>query len=612
MISLTPTERQTEMTDKRTPKRSEIAERHKWNLENFYKSDEQWSESFDILKAKIPEFAGYRGTLGQSSRNLYSLLKLYDSIMPDAEKIANYAMRRSDEDTSNSFYQDMKGKVIAFFTEFGAETSFIVPEITAIPDETIDSCYKEEPGLEMYRRKLYMIRRTREHILSDAEERIIAMTGEMQNVPDSVYTIFHSADLKFPDVIDSKGESYPLTQSSYIPLMESPDRTLRKNAFNTFYGVFGQYKNTSAALLDGQMKSLIFNARLRKYPDARTASLDSNEVPVSVYDALIEAVHQNLDKMYGYMALRKKLMGVEELHMYDVYAPIVSEFDEKISYEEAKENILKALKPLGDDYLEILKHGFDSRWIDVYENEGKVSGAYSAGSLPHPLVLMNYKDSLDSMFTLAHEMGHALHSYLSAKHQPVSYKDYVIFNAEVASTTNECLLMSYLLENTSDPRRKAYLINYFLEQFRTTVYRQTMFAEFEAKFAEAAEKGATLTADLLIDIYYKLNQLYYGDNIVIDEPIGLEWSRIPHFFMNFYVFQYATAFSAAVAISRKIKEEGEPAVKAYLTFLSSGCIDDPITLLKRAGVDMTTNEPVSSALSYFGELINQMEGLMND
>ncbi len=600
------------MDDKRTPKRSEIAERHKWNLENFYKSDEQWSEAFEAIKAKTADFAEYKGKLGQDASRLYSLLKLYDLLIPDAYKLANYAMRRSDEDTSNSFYQDMKGKVIAFFTEFGAQTSFIVPEITAISDETIERFYKDEPGLEMYRRKLYMIRRTKDHILSDAEERIIAMTGEMQNVPDSVYTIFHSADLKFPDVKDSKGESHPLTQSSYIPLMESPDRTLRQNAFNTFYGVFGDYKNTSAALLDGQMKSLMFNARLRKYPDARTASLDSNEVPVSVYDALIEAVHQNFDKIYAYMALRKKLMGVDELHMYDVYAPIVSEFDEKISYEEAKETILKALKPLGEDYLAILKHGFDSRWVDVYENEGKVSGAYSAGSLPHPLVLMNYKDSLDSMFTLAHKMGHALHSYLSAKHQPVSYMNYVIFNAEVASTTNECLLMSYLLENTSDPRRKAYLINYFLEQFRTTVYRQTMFAEFEQQFAEAAEKGATLTADLLIDMYYKLNQLYYGEGVVIDELIGLEWSRIPHFFMNFYVFQYATAFSAAVAISRKIKEEGEPAVKAYLEFLSSGCIDDPITLLKRAGVDMTTNEPVASALSYFGELIDTMERLMND
>ena len=392
--------------------------------------------------------------------------------------------------------------------------------------------------------------------------------------------------------------------------MESEDRALRKSAFENLYAKFGEFKNTVAATLDAQFKKLRFFCDARRYPTTLAAALDGTEVPESVYLNLIEAVHRNLDAMYRYVALRKKLLGVDELHMYDVYTPVVKDAAVKIPYDEAKATVLDALSVLGEDYVELLKTGFSSRWIDVYENRGKRSGAYSSGSArPHPYVLLNQKDTLDSMFTIAHEMGHALHSWYSCHNQPVNTSDYVIFVAEVASTCNEILLMRYLLNRTKDVKERAYLINHFLDQFKGTIYRQTMFAEFELEMGRMAEAGEALTADALCEKYLALNNLYFGSDMVSDEEIALEWARIPHFFYNYYVYQYATGFSAAAALAERILTLGAPAVADYKRFLSGGCSTDPISLLKIAGVDMSTPEPVNAALKLFGELVDELESL---
>lgn len=433
----------------------------------------------------------------------------------------------------------------------------------------------------------------------------------MAESSEKIASVFRNADVRFPDAVDGEGRPHQLTGGTLVPLMQSGDRALRKSAFDNFYGRLDEYKNTIAATLDGQFKQLMFFSRARRYDSTIAASLDATEVPVEVYTRLIETVHANMDKMYRYVALRKRMLGVEELHMYDVYTPLVKELDEKISYREAQETVLKALAVLGDDYVELLKLGFDNRWIDVYENEGKRGGAYSTGgSRPHPYVLLNHKDNLDSLYTLAHEMGHALHSYHSTKYQSVSQSDYVIFVAEVASTCNEVLLTRYLLKNTQDKTRRAYIINHFLEEFKSTVYRQTMFAEFELEMGRMAERGETLTADALSEKYKALNALYFGPDMVIDDGIALEWARIPHFFYNYYVFQYATGFCAAMAIADRIMKNGESAVKDYKRFLSGGCSTDPISLLKIAGVDMSSPEPVNDALRIFGELIDEMETLL--
>ena len=450
----------------------------------------------------------------------------------------------------------------------------------------------------------------RAHILSAQEETLLAALGEVADGPDTIGSALRNADLRFDDAIDSEGVAHPLSAGTFGPLMESADRALRKSAFDNCYRRYGELKNTVAATLDAQFKTLRFFASARHYASTLEASLDANEVPVCVYDNLIEAVHQNLDKMYRYVALRKRLLGVEELHMYDVYTPVVPDAAVKIPYSDAKDIVLEALSVLGEDYTALLRRGFDGRWIDVYENRGKRSGAYSSGSSrPHPYVLLNHKDTLDSLFTIAHEMGHALHSYHSCANQPVCTSDYVIFVAEVASTCNEILLMRHLLGKTADKKQRAYLINHFLDQFKATVYRQTMFAEFERELGRMAEAGEALTADALCEKYLALNKLYFGPDMVSDGGIALEWARIPHFFYNYYVYQYATGFSAAAALAERILSLGEPAVADYKRFLSGGSSADPIALLKLAGVDMSTPEPVNAALRLFGELVEELENL---
>lgn len=598
------------MSEERIPKRSEVDEKYTWDLTDIYPTDEDWERDFEKFSALPEKIAAYKGRLGSSADTLLEFLKLSDEISVLCDSLANYAQRKSDEDTTVSKYQAMTARLMNGYVAINSAGSFETPEIIAIDDDTMEEFYKAQPELELYRRALTVTRRKKAHVLSEAEERLLALSGDIGNSPENIYSMFADADLKFPDVTDSEGNTHELTSGSYIPLMQSPDRTLRKNAFEALYNTYGGFKNTCAAALSAQVKALAFYSRARKYPSSLAASLDSNEIPTEVYTNLINAVHENMHYMYDYAALRKELMHLDELHMYDMYTPIVADFDMKIPFEQAKETVYKALSVMGEEYLSILKEGFENRWIDVYENVGKTSGAYSAGARVHPYVLLNHKDTLNCMFTIAHEMGHAIHSYYSNKNQPVAYSNYTIFVAEVASTCNEALLMQYLLKNTDNKKERAYLINYFLEQFRTTLYRQTMFAEFELKINEMYANGEALTADSLCQLYRSLNELYFGSNVVTDDEIALEWARIPHFYYDFYVYQYATGYSAAIALSQRILNEGETAVADYIGFLKGGCSADPITLLKGAGVDMTDTKPIKDALGMFGSLINDMREAM--
>lgn len=598
--------------EKKIPVRSEADPKYTWALEDVYANNDVWKADLEKARALPAQLAAYKGHLGDSAQKLLEFLQLGDGISVLFDSLYGYAQRRSDEDTANSLYQGMTSQAMSAMVAVDAASSFETPELLAIPDDKLEQFYQEEPALETYRLALTRIRSKRAHILSDAEEKLLAAAGEMSQAPDSVYSVFADADLKFPSATDKDGNSHPVTHGTYIPLMHSADRVLRKSAFASLYSVYSQFRNTAAALLSAQVKQLKFYADARKYDSTLQASLDGNYVPTEVYTNLISAVHENMAPMYRYVDLRRKLLGVDELHMYDLYTPIVSDVDVNIPYEEAKQTVYDALACMGDDYRAILKEGFDNRWIDVYENVGKCSGAYSAGLRKHPYVLLNYSGTLDSMFTLAHEMGHAIHSYLSNKHQPVAYSNYSIFVAEVASTCNEALLMQHLLKTTKDKKRRAYLINYFLEQFRTTLYRQTMFAEFELEINRRNERGESLTAESLNALYHELNHQYFGDDIVIDKEIDLEWARIPHFYYDYYVYQYATGYSAAIALSRRILKEGAPAVKDYIHFLSGGCSTDPISLLRGAGVDMASTAPIHDALQLFDELITEMEQLMEE
>ncbi len=600
------------MAEKRIPKRSEVAEEFKWHINDIYATDADFEKALDDA-AKYPDIlAGYAGKLSQSSAALLEYMKLDDEITVIAEDLGNYSSRKSDEDTTVSLYSGYCDRVNALFVAIGSAAAFAVPEIISVSDEDMERYYKEQPGLEHYRLALDRIRSKRAHILSPEEERIAAMAGEMASSPETIFSMLDNADIKFPDAVDKDGNKHQITHGSYIPLMQSEDRELRKSAFENLYGTYKSFENTYTAVLAAHLKTLAFNADVHKYENTLEAALDSTEVPSDVYYSLIDAVHANMDKMYRYVALRKKLLGVDELHYYDLYAPMVSNAEVKIPYEEAKNTVLEAVKPLGGEYCEIMRGGFENGWVDVYENENKCSGAYSAGARVHPFVLLNHTDDLQSEFTIAHEMGHALHSYLSNKHQSVTYADYKIFVAEVASTFNESLLMQHLLKTTTDKRRRAYLINYFLEQFRTTLYRQTMFAEFELKINEMQARGEAVTSDALRSLYGELNDLYFGDGIVHDPEIDSEWQRIPHFYYNYYVYQYATGFSAAIALSERVLNGGAKEAEEYLGFLKGGCSKTPIELLRGAGVDMTGKKAVNDALTLFGSLLDEMEKIAEE
>ena len=600
------------MADKKIRQRNEIPVEDTWATEDMYVNDEAWEAELASIAEDQGYLASFAGKLSESADQLYAYLTRMEQVNAKAELLANYCMRKSDQDTRNGFYQAMAGKFMSVVVGLGAACAFETPEIMDISDEKLEQFYADKAELERYRRYLTDLRRRKEHILSPAEEKLLASAGEMAGAPGDVYSSFANADITFPDAVDAEGKTHPLTQGTFISCEESSDRVLRKSAYENLYHTFANYKNTAAGLLNSQGKQLKFFADARKYPSTLDAALDRTNVPTSVYTNLIDAVHQNIDKMHRYIRLRKKLLGVEDLHFYDIYTPLLADVDKEIPFAEAKQTVYDALYPLGDEYRAILKEGFENRWIDVYENVGKRGGAYSAGAAVHPYVLLNYSGTLDSQFTLAHEMGHALHSYLSNKNQNPIDADYVIFVAEVASTCNEALLMEYLLSKTTDKKERAYLINHFLDQFRGTLYRQTLFAEFEMVIGKMIGEGKTLTADVLCEEYKKINQFYYGPDMVVDDEIAMEWARIPHLYYNYYVFQYATGYSAAIALSRKILAEGESAVKDYLNFLSGGCSKSPIDLLKGAGVDMTTPEPINEALQLFDKLLDEMEELTKD
>ena len=591
-------------------RRDEIPTEYKWALEDLFGSDSAWEQELSSLAEDQAKLSAFCGRLGVSAQNLYDYLVLMEQVHVKIHNLAHYCMRKADEDTRDATYQAMTGKFVGATVAMDAACSFETPEIMAIEEATLKSFFAHCPELERYRRYLNNLRRRMAHVLTPAEEKLLAATGEMAQTPDKIYGLLADADMTFSDALDCDGNAHPVTQGTFIKLQENSDRELRESAYNSLYTGFEGLKNTAAGLLDAQNKQLKFYADARKYTSAFEASLDSTNVPTSVYLSLIDSVHRNAEKMHRYIRMRKKLLGLEKMYFYDIYTPLVKNIDKNIPFENAKQTVYDALAPLGEGYRSVLKTGFENRWIDVYQNEGKRSGAYSAGAAVHPYVLLNYTGTLDSQFTLAHEMGHALHSYLSNKHQNPVDAGYVIFVAEVASICNEALLMAHLLSGTQDGKERAYLINHFLDQFKGTLFRQTMFAEFELNIGKMVAEGKTLTSDVLCDEYRRLNEQYYGPDIVVDHKIAMEWARIPHFYYDYYVFQYATGFAAAIALSRRILTGEENAVSDYLRFLSAGCTKSPIELLKDAGVDMTTTEPIDRAMELFDSLLNEMEELM--
>lgn len=592
-------------------KRSEVKEEYTWNVKDMYASDDAWREELTAITDIIAEVERMEGKVTESAENLLFVLEHAAKAEEKLEFAFNYAERLFDEDQKNTAHQAMSQKMYALATELSSRTAFIVPEILAVDGALIEQYMKELPELELYRIQIKEIERTKAHTLSAEMEKLVAMTGEMAETSGQVYAIINNADFVFPEITDENGDTVRLSHGNFVPMLESADRRVRKDAFTQYYSVYKQYANTLASLYNGQVKQQIFYANARNYASTLEAAVDSNHVSPSVYQNLIDTVRKNMDKMHRYVRLRKKCLGVEELHMYDIYTPMIPDAAKKIPFEEAKATVLKALAPLGEDYVAKVKEGFENRWIDVYENEGKRSGAYSAGAYgTHPYVLLNHNDTLDNMFTLAHEMGHAMHSYYSNAAQPYIYSQYKIFVAEVASTCNEILLMEYLLANTTDKKERAYLLNHYLDSFKGTVYRQTMFAEYEMRTNKMVEDGESLTAEALNTLYHELNCAYYGPDMVSDEEIAYEWARIPHFYYNFYVYQYATGFSSAVAIAHSILKEGAPAVERYKKFLSGGCSDAPVELLKIAGVNLETPEPIQEALDVFGEVLDEMETLV--
>ena len=592
--------------------REEIDSKYKWDLSSMFPSDEAFEAGLEELKAYCPKLLAFKGKISTSAQALLEYLQLEDQMNLLLYKIINYAERKSDEDTRVAKYQAYVANATSAYTQVGEATSWFAAELLAIPAESVEKFYAEVPALEFYRRKLNKILNQREHTLSAEEEALLARAEELAVQPTNIFSMFDDADLTFDDAVDSEGNTHKLTSGSFVPLLMDADRVLRESAFKQLYSRFGEFRNTSAAILTSQVKNLQFFSSSRKYASSLEAALAENEIPVEVYNNLIDAVHQNFPAFYKYVDLRKRVMGLDELHFWDVYTPLVDDVDMKFTYEEACDLIIKALAPMGEEYVSLVKKGLESRWVDVYETPGKRSGAYSAGGKGmNPVMLLNFQGGLDDVYTLIHEMGHSLHTYFSSHNQEITYSDYSIFVAEVASTCNEALLSHYLLEHETNPARHAYILNHFLEGFRGTIYRQCMFAEFERDISQMNADGVALNAEVLSERYGKLCAEYFGPGIELDEEIKLEWSRIPHFYYNFYVYQYCIGFSAAIALSQRILSEGEPAVKDYIGYLSGGCSKTPIELLRGAGVDMATPDPVNAALKYFGELVDQLEQELN-
>lgn len=597
---------------KKLPKREELKVEDTWRLEDIFATDEEWEKEFNEIKKAIPKIADYRGKLGESAETLFEALQYQDHVMERLGKLYTYAHMRYDQDTTNSFYQGLNDRAQTLYTEASSVSSYIVPEILSIDEEKIQLFLNENEQLKLYEHALNEINRQRPHVLSSEQEAILAQAAEALASSSSTFGKLNNADLEFPSIQDENGEEVEVTHGRFISFMESSDRRVRKDAFHAVYSTYEKFKNTFASTLSGAVKKDNFYAKVRNYDTARQAALSSNNIPEAVYDNLVETVNKHLPLLQRYVALRKKVLDVDELHMYDLYTPLVKDVEMKITYEEAKDILIKGLAPLGEDYINIVKEGFENRWVDVHENKGKRSGAYSSGAYgTNPYILMNWQDNVNNLFTLAHEFGHSVHSYYTRKHQPYPYGNYSIFVAEVASTCNENLLNDYLLKTVEDEKKRLYLLNHYLEGFRGTVFRQTMFAEFEHDIHLRAQNGEPLTPELLTNLYYELNKKYFGNEIVVDKEIGLEWERIPHFYYNYYVYQYATGFSAATALSKQILEDGDPAVTRYIEFLKAGSSDYPIEVLKKAGVDMTSTEPIEQACKVFEEKLNEMEELLS-
>ncbi|WP_373323100.1 oligoendopeptidase F [Alkalihalobacterium chitinilyticum] len=598
---------------KSLPKREEIAKELTWDLEAIFATDGDWETEFGRVNSDLPKLAQYKGKLGETAEQLYQALKQQDDISMRLHQLYTYAHMRYDQDTTNSFYQGLNDRAQGLAAKAGQTASFMTPEIMSIPEDTLNQFVEEHEGLRLYKHALEELNKSRPHVLTEAEEAILAQAAEALSTPSSTFGSLNNADLKFPTVTDEKGEEIEVTHGRFIRFLESPDQRVRRDAFKAVYETYDKFKNTFASTLSGQVKKDIFYANVRKYESARQAALSKNHIPEVVYDQLVSTINDHLHLLHRYVALRKKVLGVEELHMYDLYTPLVKDVKMEVPYEEAKELVLKGVAPLGEEYVNIIKEGYEKRWIDVEENVGKRSGAYSSGAYgTMPYILMNWQDNVNNLFTLAHEIGHSCHSYYTRENQPYPYGDYTIFVAEVASTLNEALLNDYLLKTTDDKKKKLYLLNHFLEGFRGTVFRQTMFAEFEQLIHEKSAAGEALTPELLTKTYYDLNVKYFGNEITIDEEIGLEWARIPHFYYNFYVYQYATGYSAATALSKQILEEGQPAVDRYLEFLKAGSSDYPIQVLQKAGVDMTSADPIKQACAVFEQTLTEMEKLLEN
>jgi len=599
-------------TTKELLSREEVPEEQTWKLEDIFETDELWEKEYEQLQKDIPQIGKFRGKIAESSGNLYELLHLQDKISERLGKLFVYARMRYDQDTTNSFYQGMQAKARNVLTLATSEMSYITPEILSMDEETIERYIKENDDLKLYEHTLNEINRRRPHVLSEKEEVLLAQASEALNTPSDTFSMLNNADLKFPSIKNEDGEEVDITHGRYITFMESSDRRVRKDAFKAMFDTYGKYKNTFAATLSGNIKKDNFYAQVRNYDSARHAALSANNIPEKVYDNLIDAIHKKLPLLHRYAELRKEVLELDEVHMYDMYTPLVQDTDMKVTYEEAKQYVIDGLAPLGDEYVSIVQEAYDNRWIDVPENKGKRSGAYSSGTYgTNPYILLNWQDTVSDMFTLAHELGHSVHSYYTRKHQPYRYGNYSIFVAEVASTANEALLNEYMLNHLDDEKQKLYILNNFLEGFRGTVFRQTMFAEFEHDIHMLDQEGKPLTADSLTEVYYDLNKKYFGENVVSDEEIGLEWARIPHFYYNYYVYQYATGYAAATSLAQQILTEGKLAVDRYIDFLKAGSSDYPLEVLKKAGVDMTKQQPVLDALDVFEEKLTEMEDLLS-
>ncbi len=593
-------------------KREEQVKAHTWAVEKMFANEEAWEDAYQSLEEDLDKLSPFEGRLSESGEVLLEALDLIYDLNRRVEHIYVYSSMKADEDTTNSHFQDLDSRAFNLYQKLDTKTAFYEPEILALGEESLRRFLEETPGLKAYERGLELLLRQKDHTLDRAGEELLAKSGSVLSGPAQTYNLLENADLKFQPV-DHKGETIEITNSNFVSLQMENDRVLRENVYKHYYQAFKDHENTLASLFQTNVKAASFRREARHYKSNREMYLSNNQISEEIYDNLLETVHDHMPIMHDYVKLRKEQLGVEDLHFYDVYTSIVEDFDKEYSFDEAKAMVLEALKPMGEEYLAIVEKAFDERWMDIYPNQGKRSGAYSSGSYDsYPYMLLNFDGSLDSVFTLAHEMGHSVHSYLTRQNQPYPTGSYKIFVAEVASTCNEALLTHYLLETTTDKKARMYVLNHAMEGFKSTLYRQTMFAEFENIAHRMDQEGKTLTAPVLNEIYKDLNKAYFGSEMEVDDYIALEWSRIPHFYTPFYVYQYATGFSAAQALSQKILNEGPKAVQNYLAFLKAGSSQDPIDLLKLAGVDMSSKEPIAQALEVFKETIQAFRDLAKE